>query len=66
MAGGEEAFAEVAGHYLFPVANGGQVDARVPAEKYIDVRRYIMQLGNGEDGFPGASRLRMTRFERVH
>jgi hypothetical protein len=41
VACGEEAFAEVAGDDLFFVADGGQVDAGVPAEKYIDVRRYI-------------------------
>jgi hypothetical protein len=33
MAGGEEAFAEVAGDDVFGVADGGQVDARVPAEE---------------------------------
>jgi hypothetical protein len=40
MAGGEEAFAEVAGDDILGVADGGQVDAGVPAEEYIDVRRY--------------------------
>ena len=50
MAGGEEAFAEVAGDDVFGVADGGEVDAGVPAEKYIDVGRYIAQLGGGEDG----------------
>jgi hypothetical protein len=41
MAGGEEAFAEVAGHDFFLVADGGQVDAGIPAKEYIDVRRYM-------------------------
>jgi hypothetical protein len=40
MAGGEQAFAEVAGDDILGVADGGQVDAGVPAEEYIDVRRY--------------------------
>ena len=63
MAGGEEAFAEVTGHDLFFVADASQVHAGVPALKHIDVRRYILQLGGGEDsGFRGASRLGMTRF----
>jgi hypothetical protein len=47
MAGGEEAFAEVAGDDVFWVADGGEVDAGVPAEKYIDVGRYIVQLREG-------------------
>jgi len=42
VAGGEEAFAEVAGHDFFGVADGGEVDAGVPAEEYIDVRRYML------------------------
>ncbi len=29
---------------FFRVTNRGQVDARVPAEKYIDERRYTLQL----------------------
>jgi hypothetical protein len=40
MAGGQEALAEVAGDDVFGVADGGQVDARVPTEEYIDVCRY--------------------------
>jgi hypothetical protein len=47
VAGGEEAFAEVAGYDIFLVADGGQVDAGVPALEYIDVRRYTLQLGGG-------------------
>ena len=41
MTGGEEGFAEVAGDYFFWIADGGEVDAGVPAEEYIDVRRYM-------------------------
>jgi hypothetical protein len=44
VAGGEEALAEVAGDDFFGVTDGGEVDAGIPAEKYIDVRRYIMQV----------------------
>jgi hypothetical protein len=49
MAGGEEGFAEVAGDDFFTVANGGEVDAGVPAAQYIDVRRYMLELDGGED-----------------
>jgi hypothetical protein len=49
VAGREQALAEVAGYYFFFVADGGQVDAGVPVEKYIDVRRYIFELSGGED-----------------
>jgi hypothetical protein len=44
MAGGEEGFAEVAGDDFFGIADGGEVNAGVPAEEYIDVRRYTVQL----------------------
>jgi len=44
MAGGEEGFAEVAGDDFFRVADRGQVDAGIPAEEYIDIRRYVPQL----------------------
>jgi hypothetical protein len=33
LAGGEEGFAEVAGYYFFFVADGGEVDAGIPAEE---------------------------------
>jgi hypothetical protein len=49
-AGGEEAFAEVAGDDIFGVADGGEVDVSVPLEEYIDVRRYILQLRGEQDG----------------
>jgi hypothetical protein len=42
-AGGEEAFSEVAGDDSFFGADGGEVDAGVPAEEYIDVRRYTAE-----------------------
>jgi hypothetical protein len=49
VACGEEGFAEVAGYDFFRVADGGEVDTGVPAEEYIDVRRYMMELSGGED-----------------
>jgi len=39
----------VAGYDFFWVADGCEVDAGVPAEEYIDVRRYVLELGRGED-----------------
>jgi hypothetical protein len=50
MASGEEAFAEVASHNFFRVADRGEIHARVPALEYIDVCRYIAQLAGREDG----------------
>ena len=44
VAGGEEAFAEVAGHDLFGVADGGEIDAGVPSLEYIDICRYTIQV----------------------
>ena len=63
VAGGEEALAEVTGDDLFGVADGGQVDAGIPAEEYIDVRRYTLELRGGEDSrfLTGVRRFRMTR-----
>src|SRR5258708_2945072 len=49
VAGGEEGFGEVAGDYFFWIADGGQVDAGVPVEEYIDVRRYTSELGRGQN-----------------
>src|SRR5208282_6180312 len=46
---GEEGFAEVAGDDFFGVADGGEVDAGIPADEYIDVCRYMLQLGGGQD-----------------
>jgi len=42
VAGSEEGFAKVAGDDLFGIADGSEIYARIPAEKYIDVRRYTM------------------------
>jgi hypothetical protein len=42
VAGGEEGFAKVASDNLFRVADGGQVDAGIPAKQYIDIRRYVV------------------------
>jgi len=39
----------VAGDDLFFVADGGQVDAGVPADEYIDVCRYMVQLRGREN-----------------
>ena len=44
VAGGEKAFAEVAGDDFLFVADRSQVDAGVPALEYIDVRRYLLQV----------------------
>jgi hypothetical protein len=56
MARGEEGFAEVTGNYFFWIADGGEVDAGVPEEKYIDVRRYMLELGDREDSrFPSTA-----------
>jgi len=55
MAGGEEAFAEVASDDFLRVADRREIHARVPALQYIDICRYILQLVGGEDsGFVGA------------
>ena len=46
---------------VFGVADGGEVDAGVPSEEYIDVRRYILELGGGQDNrFLVATLLGMT------
>jgi hypothetical protein len=49
VAGDEEALAEVSCHDMFWIADCGEVDAGIPAEEYIDVRRYILQLSGRED-----------------
>ena len=40
MMGGEERLTEVPGHDLFGIADGSKVDAGVPVNEHIDVRRY--------------------------
>src|SRR2546429_1428992 len=51
-----------AGYDFFGVADAGEVDAGVPAEEYIDVRRYMLELGGGQDNrFLVASLVGMTR-----
>jgi hypothetical protein len=42
VACGKEGFAEVASDNLFRIADGGEIDAGIPAEKYIDERRYTL------------------------
>jgi len=53
----------VAGDYFFFVADGGEVDAGVPVDKYIDVRRYTLELCGGQDSrfLTGFRRFGMTR-----
>ena len=53
----------MASHNFFFVADGGEVDAGVPVQEYIDVRRYILELDGGEDsGFlSGFRRFGMTK-----
>ena len=62
VAGGEEGFAEVAEDDLFRVADGGEVDAGIPAQEYIDVGRYTLKLGGGQDSrfLTGLRRFGMT------
>ena len=45
VAGGEKGFAEVAGDDFLGIADRSEVDAGVPTEQYIDVRRYMLELG---------------------
>jgi len=47
VAGEEEGLAEVASDDLFRIADGGEVDAGVPAEQKIDVRRYLFEVVGG-------------------
>jgi hypothetical protein len=61
VTGGEEALAEVTGDDFFRVTDGGEVDAGVPTKKYIDVRRYMMQLSGGQDSRPLAGCRRFGR-----
>jgi hypothetical protein len=49
VAGGEQALAEVAGDDVFGVADGGQIDAGVPPDEDIDIRRYTLQLCQRQD-----------------
>jgi hypothetical protein len=44
MAGDEEGLSEVAGDDFFRLTDGGEIDAGVPAEEKIDVRRYLLEL----------------------
>ena len=62
VASREQALAEVPRDHLFRVAESGQVDAGIPANQYIDVRRYTLQLsGRQESRFLfGVRRFRMT------
>jgi len=63
VAGGEEGFAEVAGDDFFWIADGGEIDAGVPAEEYIDICRYTIELSLGEHRLLVAALSEMTRRE---
>ena len=54
VAGSEQAFAKVADDDFLGVADGGQIDAGVPALKYIDVCRYKVEGVRGQA--PGVRR----------
>ena len=62
LAGGEEGLAEVAADDVFGVADGGEIDAGIPAEEYIDVCRYMLELSWGKDSrfLTGLRRFGMT------
>src|SRR5216684_1177295 len=47
MPGRKEGFAKVPADDLLRRADCGEVDARVPAEQHIDVRRYMLRLHRG-------------------
>ena len=62
MACGEEGFAKMASDNFFGIADGGEVDAGIPAKEYIDVRRYVLELSFGKDSrFLAMRLLGMTR-----
>ena len=46
---GEEGFSEVAGDDFFGIADGGEVNAGIPVEEYIDVRRYMFELSGRQN-----------------
>ncbi len=48
VAGEEKAFAEVAGHTLFGVADGREVDFFVPVEEEIKISKRLVNLGEGQ------------------
>ena len=48
VAGQKQGLAEMAGHDMFRLPDGGQIDAGVPAQQQIDVRRYLLELHFGE------------------
>ena len=50
VAGSEEGLAEMAGDDLFRGTDGGEIDARVPAQQKIDVRRYLIELPGSQRG----------------
>jgi hypothetical protein len=58
VAGGEEALSEVAGDDFFFAADGGKVDAGIPAKEYIDVYRYTLELYRRQDSRIASASLR--------
>jgi hypothetical protein len=58
VAGGEEGLTEVAGDDVLGSANRGEVDAGIPAQEEIDVRRYLIELKSGQ----GAAEKRVEEF----
>ena len=49
VTGGENRFSEVAAYDFFRLAYAREIHAGIPAEQYIDVCRYIYQLGRGQN-----------------
>jgi hypothetical protein len=49
VAGGEQRFSEVAAYDFFRLAYAREIHAGIPAEQYIDICRYIYQLGRGQN-----------------
>lgn len=58
MTGGEKGFAEVAGHDIVCAADGGQIDAGIPAKQHIDVCRYMFELCGRQNGLLAAWRVK--------
>ena len=50
MLRGEEALAEVAADYFFFIADGGEINAGVPALEYIDVHQYTSRACRNPPG----------------
>jgi hypothetical protein len=44
LPGDESGFSKVAGDYFFRIADSGEIDAGIPSEQYIDIRRYMIKF----------------------